>query len=102
MRRFLFLIVLCILGMGRLSARAESGDPSEMFLGAYMAVQQGETMERDGKYKAALAKYRYAASLLDQVHARYPTWQPLIVDYRKKRTSENIGKLQEKIASENP
>lgn len=102
MRRFFYLVFLCSLGLGSPLTKAQSNDPSEMFLNAYMSVQQGEKLERDGQLKPALAKYRYAASLLEQVHEKFPTWQPLIVEYRKKRTSENIGKLQEKIASKGP
>lgn len=68
-----------------------------MFLNAYMSVQQGEKLEGEGQLKAALAKYRFAASALDQVHQKFPQWQPLIVEYRKKRTAESIARLEGKI-----
>ncbi len=102
MQRFFVLVFLCALGFGASLSNAQLNDPLEMFLNAYMSVQQGEKLEREGQWKLALSKYRYAASLLEQVHEKFPTWQPLIVEYRKKRTSENIGKLQEKIASMGP
>ncbi|MEA3188297.1 MAG: hypothetical protein QOD99_2127 [Chthoniobacter sp.] len=96
MRRILLLVVCFTLGVGRPApVSAQSTDPSDLFLNAYMAVQQGERLEHDGSGKQALSKYRYAASLLEQIQQRYPTWQPLIVEYRKKRTSEHIAALEQ-------
>ena len=96
MRRTLVLLVLFLLLLASPPhGRAQSSDPSELFLNAYMSVQQAERLEHDGTAKQALAKYRYAASLLEQIQQRYPTWQPLIVEYRKKRTSENIARLEQ-------
>lgn len=80
-------------------ARAQS-DASELFLNAYMTGQQAEKTEAAGKLTSALQKYRYAGSLLDQVQAKFPKWQPLIVDYRKRKISEAIGKLETRIAVE--
>lgn len=97
-----FFLLLAVASFSATLLHAQSGDPSELFLNAYMAVQQGEKLEADGKYKPALSKYRYAGSLLDQVHDKFPTWQPLIVEYRKKRTSESIEKLDRKMALEAP
>src|ERR1700676_4377177 len=39
---------------------AQSEDPSEVFLKAYMTAQQGEKLEHESQFKAALAKYRFA------------------------------------------
>ncbi|MEI8341383.1 MAG: hypothetical protein WCH43_07620, partial [Verrucomicrobiota bacterium] len=103
MQRLLLLIVVGLLGLLPVtSTRAESGDPSDLFLNAYMSVQQAEKLERDGNFKPALAKYRYAASLLEQVQKNSPDWQPLIVDYRKKKTGESITRLQDKMSVQAP
>jgi len=101
MRKFvlLLLLTLALLPGGNL-LRAQSDDPSEMFLNAYMSVQQAEKLERDGKLKLSLQKYRFAGSLLDQVADKHPTWQPLIVDYRKKKTAEAIQKVQQRMDAE--
>lgn len=74
-----------------------SADPSELFLKAFTAVQQGEKLETDGRLKPALAKYRFAASVLEQVGQNNPNWQPLIVSYRLRKTAENIHQLEQKI-----
>ena len=105
MRTFL-LLLLSIAAFSLAApapARAESGDAaSELFLNAYMAVQQGEKLEHDGSLKQALSKYRYAASVLDQISAKYPDWQRLILEYRKKRTSENIARVEGQVGSGAP
>jgi len=103
MRHFSVLILLFALHVIAAPVlHAESSDPSELFLSAYMSVQNGEKLEEQGKYKLALQKYRYAASLLEQIHEKTPEWQPLIVDYRTKKTTESIDKIQKKIDLEGP
>ena len=72
-------------------------DPSEVFLKAFTSVQQGEKLEEDGKLRPALSKYRFAASLLEQLNQTNPNWQPLIVRYRVRKTTENIRKLEDKL-----
>ncbi len=81
---------------------AAAVDPSELFLRAFTSVQQAETAERDGKLKLAMSKYRFAATLLDQINQNHPNWQPLIVGYRSRKTSEAITKLQTKIDVQAP
>jgi multisubunit Na+/H+ antiporter MnhB subunit len=49
------------------NAQAQSDDPSETFLKAYMTAQQGEKLERDNQFTRALAKYRIAGSLLEEL-----------------------------------
>ncbi len=79
-----------------------TADPSETFLKAFTAVQQGEKLEEDGKLRPALAKYRFAASLLEQLNQTNPNWQPLIVRYRIRKTTENIRKLEDKLTLQPP
>src|SRR5438105_8374367 len=75
---------------------AQSDDPSETFLKAYMTSQQGEKLEHENQFKAALAKYRFAGSLLDQLRKAHPDWQPAIVEYRGRKVSESILRVQDK------
>lgn len=95
-----FVVFLLTSLLVAISARAQSTDPSELFLNAYLSVQQGEKLERSDNYEEALAKYRYAGSLLDQVATRHKDWQPLIVDYRRQKTAEAIRRLEDKMAIE--
>ena len=79
-----------------------TADPSEVFLKAFTSVQQGEKLEEDGNLRPALAKYRFAASLLEQLNQTNPNWQPLIVRYRVRKTTENIRKLEDKLTLQPP
>jgi len=83
-----------------LSPAAESDDPSETFLKAYMTAQQGEKLEHENQFKAALAKYRFAGTLLDQLRKAHPDWQPAIVEYRGRKVSESILRVQDKAATQ--
>jgi Flp pilus assembly protein TadD/uncharacterized coiled-coil DUF342 family protein len=83
-----------------LPLRAQSDDPSETFLKAYMTSQQGEKLEHEGQFKAALAKYRFAGSLLEQLRKSHAEWQPAIVEYRGRKVSENILRVQGKASTQ--
>ena len=75
-----------------------TSDPSELFLKAFTSVQEGEKLEADGNLRGALAKYRFGASMLDQLGQSNAGWQPLIVRYRLRKTTENIQRLEDKLS----
>ena len=79
---------------------AQSDDPSESFLKAYMTSQQGEKLEHENQFNGALAKYRFAGTLLDQLHKTHPDWQPAIVEYRGRKVSEAILRVQDKAGTQ--
>jgi hypothetical protein len=78
----------------------ESDDPSETFLKAYMTAQQGEKLEHENQFKAALAKYRFAGSLIEQLRKAHSDWQPAIVEYRGRKVSEGILRVQDKASTQ--
>ena len=80
--------------------RAQTDDPSETFLKAYMTAQQAEKLEHEDQFKAALAKYRFAGSLLDQLRKAHSDWQPAIVEYRSRKVSEGILRVQDKVTTQ--
>ena len=90
-----FLVFLCPF-----STRGQTDDPSEVFLKAYMTAQQGEKLEHENQFKAALAKYRFAGSLLEELRKRHADWQPAIVDYRSRKVSESILRVQGKASTQ--
>jgi Flp pilus assembly protein TadD len=81
-------------------ACAQSDDPSETFLKAYMTAQQGEKLEQENQFKAALAKYRFAGTLIEQLRKSHPEWQPAIVEYRGRKVSESILRVQDKARTQ--
>jgi len=80
-----------------MGAVAQQDDPSEIFLKAYLSAQQGEKLERQDRFKTALAKYRFAGSLIEELRKSHAQWQPAVVEYRGRKISEGILRLQERI-----
>ena len=79
---------------------AQSEDPSEVFLKAYMTAQQGEKLENENQFKAALAKFRFAGTLLEDLRKAHSEWQPAIVDYRSRKIGESILRVEGKLATQ--
>src|SRR5947209_9084785 len=79
---------------------AQTDDPSEVFLKAYMTSQQGEKLEHDNQFKDALAKFRFAGTLLDGLRKTHADWQPAIVDYRARKIGESILRVQSKLGTQ--
>ena len=71
--------LFCLLLIIPLSAQQD--DPSEIFLKAYLSAQQGEKLERENRFKTALAKFRFAGSLIEELRRSHSDWQPAIVEY---------------------
>jgi len=90
---------LCLfLAPGPLAA--QSDDASEVFLKAYMTSQQGEKLEHDNQLQGALAKFRFAGSLLEELRKTHSDWQPAIVDFRARKIGESIVRVQSKLGTQ--
>ena len=90
----LLLLHLLVAGTGILLGQGD--DPSEIFLKAYLAAQQGEKLEHENRFKTALSKYRFAGSLIETLRRSHGDWQPAIVEYRGRKISEGILRIQER------
>lgn len=95
MRKLLLLLVS--LAFAASPALAQSSDPSDHFLTAYMAYQKGEKAENSGSFSSALTAYKQAVSTLDNITQRWPNWNPPIVKHRRDRASEAMSRVQPKI-----
>jgi Tfp pilus assembly protein PilF/uncharacterized protein YdcH (DUF465 family) len=89
------ITLMLILGASVIFGQQD--DPSEIFLKAYLSAQQGEKLEHQDRFKTALAKYRFAGSLIEELRKSHADWQPAVVEYRGRRISEAILRLQERI-----
>jgi len=81
----LLLLAGFSLLLAPLPLSAQADDPSETFLKAYMTSQQGEKLEHENQFKAALLKFRSAGSLLEDLRKSHSDWQPAIVEYRARK-----------------
>jgi hypothetical protein len=97
MRRRAAWLVAVFFFAATMLAVAQQDDPSEIFLKAYLSAQQGEKLERQDRFKTALAKYRFAGSLIEELRKSHAQWQPAVVEYRGRKISEAILRLQERI-----
>jgi len=79
----------------------QQDDPSEIFLKAYLSAQQGEKLEHENQFKTALAKFRFAGSLIVQLRRSHPDWEPAIVEYRGRKIGEGILRIQERMTKQN-
>ncbi len=80
---------------------AQEDDPSDVFLKAYLSAQQGEKLEHENRFKAALAKFRFAGSLIEELRKSHSDWQSAIVEYRGRKIGEGILRVQERISRHN-
>ncbi len=96
----LFLFAGFLLCAWPLQLWAQSEDPSEVFLKAYMTSQQGEKLEHDNQFKAALGKFQAAGSLLEGLRKAHAEWQPAIVEYRARKIGESVQRVQGKIGTQ--
>jgi myosin heavy subunit len=80
---------------------AQQDDPSEIFLKAYLSAQQGEKLEHENRFKAALAKFRFGGSLIEELRRSHSDWQSAIVEYRGRKIGEGILRVQERISRHN-
>jgi len=90
------LLSLHILVAGTRILVGQEEDPSEIFLKAYLAAQHGERLEHENRFKTALAKYRFAGSLIETLRRSHGDWQPAIVEYRGRKISEGILRIQDR------
>src|SRR5437667_11415611 len=95
-RRAAWLVAVLFVAATMLAV-AQQDDPSEIFLKAYLSAQQAEKLERQDRFKTALAKYRFAGSLIEELRKSHAQWQPAVVEYRGRKISEGILRLQERI-----
>jgi chromosome segregation ATPase len=80
---------------------AQQDDPSDIFLKAYLSAQQGEKLEHENRFKTALAKFRFAGSLIEELRKSHSDWQPAIVEYRGRKIGEGILRVQERMSRQN-
>ena len=97
--RALPICLLFTIFIGVLPAQEE--DPSDIFLKAYLSAQQGQKLEGENQFKAALAKFRFAGSLIEELKKSHSAWQSAVVEYRGRKIGEEILRIQERISTHN-
>lgn len=97
MQRLALLMLVVVASLATpLSTRAE--DASDLFLSAYQDFQTADKLVGEGSQREALEKYQTVEKLLLEISKAAPSWQPLVVEYRLKKTQENIARLESEVA----
>ena len=98
MYRVRTLAAVCAASLWTL-ASVHGQDSSDQFLKAFQNYQTAEKMEREAKPREALAKYRATVVVLEKIAKDDPEWQPSIIEYRLKKSRENVARLETAVAS---
>ncbi|MDB4673587.1 tetratricopeptide repeat protein [Verrucomicrobiales bacterium] len=71
-------------------------DPSDVYLQAFLYLQESEKLEAQGDRGGAYVKAKEASDLVDSVARSYPTWNPQMVDFRRKKIRKKLVELRPK------
>ncbi len=80
-------------------ASAFAEDASDMFLRGYQEATVASRLESEDKPADALERYRNAAKIFQKIAADSPDWQPLVLEYRLKKTRESITRLEAQVGN---
>lgn len=78
---------------------APAEDPAGAFLRGYTEFQNGERLEAAGDVTQAAAKFRFAATILEQIARQNPEWQPLVVQYRLRKITDSLNRVENQTPS---
>lgn len=98
MHRAGIFAIVCLASLWLLSS-AHAQDSSDVFLKAFQNYQTAEKMERESKPREALEKYKATVVLLEKIAKDSPDWQPLVIEYRLKKSRENVARLEGQVAN---
>ncbi len=102
-------VVLLASPMEALRAQAPSAAPSrepkktvtigDTYLQGSLIMIDGDKARKRGDFAAAYFKYRDARDIFDSVHASEPSWNPEVVEYRRKKIRTEMEDVrQQEIA----
>lgn len=98
LRGLLSLLLVTAISLA-VAVPAHAQEAADQFLQAYQEFQNAEKLEREGTPRLALEKFKQAETLLNKVAQTDPQWQPLVVEYRLKKTRESITRLEGSVSS---
>lgn len=96
-RRFSLPVLALFLALWLSGATSLFADASDDFLKAYMEAQQAEKYEKQNRLPDSLKSLESAVRMLEAVKHDSPDWQPLVVDYRIRKTMEALTRVRERV-----
>ncbi|VVM05363.1 hypothetical protein MAMT_00615 [Methylacidimicrobium tartarophylax] len=89
--------VLLALALGPIGARAASTSPQDRFLEAYVSLRDADRLAARKDYAGASRGYQQALSQLSEIRRRYPDWEPAVIRYRLRYTTERLDAVGKKV-----
>ncbi|MEM7384448.1 MAG: tetratricopeptide repeat protein [Verrucomicrobiota bacterium] len=85
------IALYCLIG----TSTAQRPNAADVYLNAFLIMQDGEVLEKKGDYAGAYDKYAEANDIFSSVARNYPTWNPQIVRMRRKKIRESLKRTAE-------
>ena len=79
----------------QLPERQGAVNPSDLYLQAYLLMEDGGKEEKKGNFEEAFKKYKQAGQLFDVVARGNPEWNGQIVRYRRKKIREDLARVRD-------
>ncbi len=96
-RALILLVGCCLLApaaVTRVRAAAQGVDPADVWLQAYMLMQEAKEKERSSDVSGAFQKLRQAADMFDTVARTHPKWRHEMVNYRRRMIRNDLERLR--------
>ncbi|MFZ2641742.1 MAG: tetratricopeptide repeat protein [Verrucomicrobiia bacterium] len=87
---------------GPLFAAAPARDASDLFLRAYLQIQEGDSAFDKGDYTAAQTRYKDALTILKDIQSVQPDWNPHIINFRERYCNQRIDEAKTRLAGDAP
>ncbi|MCX6910346.1 MAG: hypothetical protein NTY01_20200 [Verrucomicrobia bacterium] len=95
---FAVFLTAFVIQCGPLFAAAPARDASDLFLRAYLQIQEGDGAFERSDYAAAQGRYKDALAILKDIEAVQPDWNPHIISFREKYCDQRIAEAKARIA----
>lgn len=79
---------------GKAARMAAQKSPEALYLQGYLALRDGKEKEKAGDLAGAYSKYEGARDLFDATGRLDPAWQKELVDFRRRKTGEDMERVR--------
>ena len=77
------------------SVKAAANAPSQLYLQGHLLIKEGAEKEAKGDFAGAYYKFKDARDLFDAAGEADRTWQPEIVEYRRRKIREEMERVRQ-------
>ena len=92
------ILLAAMVAATTVSAAAPARDASDLFLRAYLQIQEGDAAFDRSDYNAAQSRYQDALTTLKDVENVQPDWNPHIISFRQRYCEQRINESKVKLS----